>query len=353
MTDIDTTKAILGLVKKKVWVRDPRVKGGGYYAYRHVSPGTTEVPKIRIYSRKERVRRQVLFPTYPGEQEKEVETRVWYFDILKPRPGEKTGEVVGTRGPYMTRFGALVDAIKFLKQTHGAVSPHDIELFTEQKERAETQKRWEEWVSMYTKAYTVASILTLLPALLKKADNLKQNRTTRPDEGDLKGLIDEAVDILGKGLHDRITHPEGDVLTHTIHVLALLKMFDAPFRIRLAGLLHDIGKSETTYIHSPERIRHPDHDTIGGEKAEKLLLKHNFPPQLSRDVRWLTEHHMLLRDWNKLPAEEKSEIANHPLFEDLYYLTTADWIARFIPDIKNYLQGKGITKLTTAQESRD
>jgi len=62
---------------------------------------------------------------------------------------------------------------------------------------------------------------------------------------------------------------------------------------------------------------------------------------------------MLLRDWNKLPAEEKSELANHPLFEDLYYLTIADWIARFLPDIKNYLQGKDIRKLATAQESRD
>lgn len=170
----------------------------------------------------------------------------------------------------------------------------------------------------------------------------------------LRQLIDEAVEILEGGYHTPSAHPEGDVLTHTVYVLKLLNLFEAPFVVKLAGLLHDLGKNEATYIHFPKTqstIALSQHSQAGMEQAKKLLTKHNFPPQLIADVCWLIKHHMLLRDWNKLSTDEKSQVAHHPQFENLYYLTIADWIARFLPDIKNMLEGKD-TRLAKPEESR-
>lgn len=172
-------------------------------------------------------------------------------------------------------------------------------------------------------------------------------------KGDLKSLIKEAVEILEEGYHPPEAHPEGDVLTHTLYVLKLLKMFNANKTLMLAGLLHDIGKDESNYIGMPIPKGKSKHATIGAEKAKELLRKYNFPPEVIADVSWLIDHHMILRDWNQLTTSEKSAIAHHPRFEDLYYLTIADWIARFIPDIVNWYLGKDKPQMAQPEASRE
>lgn len=334
------------LVRKRVWIRDPRRKEGGYYAYRWINPKTETEPKVRIISRRETIYLKPMEMGIESEQPELKKITRWYIEVndFTKNQHQSTQRI----GPYRTRFSAMVDALRLVEELK--VIPRQYQEKEKQVGTRPSQELLRASVeqkttltcgippTMFYKAQTVMLLsfilerLHLLETLKKAKVNVKR--------GNLSELIDEVVYMLGKGLHDQYSHPEGNVLKHTIIVLKLLQLFKAPYRIKLAGLLHDIGKGETMYIHAPEHILHPNHDTVGGTLAKELLLKHRFPHQLASEVSWLVKHHMLLRDWNTLSNSEKIEIANHFLFEDLYYLTIADWTARFLPDIVAWLQGK-------------
>ena len=92
-------------------------------------------------------------------------------------------------------------------------------------------------------------------------------------------------------------HPEGDVWTHTSHVM------DAFARQRLGEewedlvvgfgcLCHDLGKPETTYTDEDGRIRSPGHETIGEVPTRTFLARLTNQEKLVADVVPLVREHM-------------------------------------------------------------
>jgi tRNA nucleotidyltransferase (CCA-adding enzyme) len=102
---------------------------------------------------------------------------------------------------------------------------------------------------------------------------------------------------------DAAWHPEGDVWTHTLHVVDALAQFPA-WRgaeettrglLMLAALAHDLGKPSTTHREvrgGRERIVSPGHDVAGGPLAEALLARLGMSAAVTARVVPLVVEHM-------------------------------------------------------------
>lgn len=88
-------------------------------------------------------------------------------------------------------------------------------------------------------------------------------------------------------------HSEGDVFEHTRLVLNNLPS-DATPELKMATLLHDIGKAKTfqSAEETGDRIRFNGHDKVSAEMAEEILTRLKFESVFVRKVRWLVENHM-------------------------------------------------------------
>lgn len=103
-------------------------------------------------------------------------------------------------------------------------------------------------------------------------------------------------EILSATPQDSLYHAEGDVWTHTLMVLDQVEAMqrgDAPGlegqAMRLAALLHDCAKPETTRIEwcpseGRERVRQPNHARIGTDKAWRAMIDAGAPVPLARMV---------------------------------------------------------------------
>lgn len=98
-------------------------------------------------------------------------------------------------------------------------------------------------------------------------------------------------------------HPEGDVWTHTLHVVDALaadpawRGADAETRgvLMLAALAHDVGKPATTargLRGGRERLVSPGHDVAGVPLADSLLARMGLPEAVRARVAPLVAEHM-------------------------------------------------------------
>lgn len=90
-------------------------------------------------------------------------------------------------------------------------------------------------------------------------------------------------------------HAEGDVFVHTMMALRKLKK-SAPLSLKLAVLLHDIGKPQTQQlpgVSGVERIRFNKHDIVGATLARQILARLKTTSRLQDKVFWLVKNHML------------------------------------------------------------
>lgn len=97
------------------------------------------------------------------------------------------------------------------------------------------------------------------------------------EEGFFDGWIPE---IPAMAMEQDPIHRHKDVLAHTIAVTA-----NTPpsLRVRLAALLHDIGKPATRRI-GPEGVTFRHHEAVGADIAERCLTDLGFDPTTVRDV---------------------------------------------------------------------
>jgi poly(A) polymerase len=89
-------------------------------------------------------------------------------------------------------------------------------------------------------------------------------------------------------------HRHKDVLAHTIAVVERATAFDAdqPDRVlRLAALLHDIGKPRTRRV-GPDGVSFHLHEVVGAQMAERRLSELRFPNEVVQDVRKLVLLHL-------------------------------------------------------------
>jgi poly(A) polymerase len=122
-------------------------------------------------------------------------------------------------------------------------------------------------------------------------------------------------------------HRHKDVLAHTIAVVAKTS---PRLKLRLAALLHDVGKPNTRG-YGPQGVTFHYHDVVGARMARKRLLALRFPNDVVDDVTRLVELHLRFHTyrmgWTDSAVRRYVRDAG-PLLDDLNELTRCDCTTR-------------------------
>ena len=122
-------------------------------------------------------------------------------------------------------------------------------------------------------------------------------------------------------------HRHKDVLAHTIAVVGRTR---ADLRLRLAALLHDIGKPKTRSI-GPDGVSFHHHEVVGARMAEERLRELRFAGDVVHDVRQLVFLHLRIHTyamgWTDRAVRRYVRDAG-PLLELLNELVRADCTTR-------------------------
>lgn len=107
--------------------------------------------------------------------------------------------------------------------------------------------------------------------------------------GLMKYIIPELYDMVG--MEQGIYHNK-DGFEHTIDVLGGTP---PDLTLRLAALLHDIGKPDVRSPHPKKKFEFIEHDKVGSEKSKHILRRLKFPNNIIDKVSMLIRNHMGLR----------------------------------------------------------
>jgi poly(A) polymerase len=142
------------------------------------------------------------------------------------------------------------------------------------------------------------------------------------------GLSDEFLpELSALRLEQDPVHQHKDVLTHTY---AVVERCEAILTLRLAALLHDVGKPKTREI-TPEGVQFHHHEVVGARMAESRLRELRYPNVIIEDVRTLVELHLRFHGygegWSDSAVRRYVRDAG-PLLDMLNQLTRADCTTR-------------------------
>ena len=137
------------------------------------------------------------------------------------------------------------------------------------------------------------------------------------------GLADEFLpELSALRLEQDPVHRHKDVLHHTF---AVVEKCELDLTLRLAALLHDIGKPSTRQI-TPEGVTFHHHEVVGARMARERLQTLRFPTSVVDDVARLTELHLRFHgysEWSDSAVRRYVRDAG-PLLDKLNQLTRAD-----------------------------
>jgi poly(A) polymerase len=143
------------------------------------------------------------------------------------------------------------------------------------------------------------------------------------------GLSDEFLpELLAMRLSQDPIHRHKDVLAHTVAVVAKTS---PRLVLRLAALLHDVGKPKTRSI-GPKGATFHHHEVVGARMAADRLRALRYPREVIDDVRRLVFLHLRFhgyRDdvWSDAAVRRYARDAG-PLLDDLNELTRCDCTTR-------------------------
>ena len=142
------------------------------------------------------------------------------------------------------------------------------------------------------------------------------------DSGLMASILPEVVRMQGLQ-QPRIFHPEGDVLTHTLIMLGIVKT-PSP-ELAMGVLLHDVGKPRTLEV--SDRIRFNNHDRIGGQMAAEICKRLHFSLDSTEHiVRLVSDHHQFMHVRRMRPSRLKRFLRTHR-FEEHLELHRVDCLA--------------------------
>ena len=122
-------------------------------------------------------------------------------------------------------------------------------------------------------------------------------------------------------------HTHKDVLAHSIAVVAKTS---PRLKLRLAALLHDVGKPGTRG-YGPQGVTFHYHDVVGARMARQRLLALRYPNDVVEDVAKLVELHLRFHTyrmgWTDSAVRRYVRDAG-PLLDDLNELTRSDCTTR-------------------------
>jgi poly(A) polymerase len=138
------------------------------------------------------------------------------------------------------------------------------------------------------------------------------------------GLAEEFLpELPGLQLEQDPVHRHKDVLHHTFAVVE--KCDERDLTLRLAALLHDIGKPRTREI-TPEGVQFHHHEVVGARMAKERLQALRYPSSVIEDVVKLVEMHLRFHgysEWSDSAVRRYVRDAG-PLLDRLNQLTRAD-----------------------------
>jgi poly(A) polymerase len=137
------------------------------------------------------------------------------------------------------------------------------------------------------------------------------------------GLAEEFLpELPALQLEQDPVHRHKDVLRHT---LAVVERCEPDLVLRLAALLHDIGKPRTRAI-GPDGVSFHHHEIVGARMARERLEALRYPTHLIDDVVLLIEMHLRFHGysgWSDSAVRRYVRDAG-PLLDRLNQLTRAD-----------------------------
>jgi poly(A) polymerase len=130
-------------------------------------------------------------------------------------------------------------------------------------------------------------------------------------------------------------HRHKDVYEHSLIVLeqAIAQEEDGPdLVLRLAALLHDIGKPKTRSFEPGGRVSFHHHEVVGAKMARHRLMELRYPKDVIADVSHLVELHLRFHgygtgEWTDSAVRRYVRDAGH-LLPRLHKLTRADCTTR-------------------------
>jgi poly(A) polymerase len=142
------------------------------------------------------------------------------------------------------------------------------------------------------------------------------------------GLVDEFMpEVPALKLEQDPVHRHKDVLRHTY---AVIESCEADPVLRLAALMHDVGKPATREI-TADGVQFHHHEVVGARMAEARLRELRYPNATIEDVRKLVEMHLRFHGygdgWSDSAVRRYVRDAG-PLLDRLNQLTRADCTTR-------------------------
>ncbi|MFY9457830.1 MAG: HD domain-containing protein, partial [Candidatus Spechtbacterales bacterium] len=92
------------------------------------------------------------------------------------------------------------------------------------------------------------------------------------------------------------------VFEHNILALKWGAKHDYPFHVKLAALLHDVGKPTTKRGEGPDSTFY-GHEIAGGKITSKVLRRLRFPLKLEHDISMLVKHHLFYYNVGEVTAK--------------------------------------------------
>jgi len=140
-------------------------------------------------------------------------------------------------------------------------------------------------------------------------------------------------------------HHKYDVLKHTFLAVAETGMLNAPLEVRLAALLHDIGKPDTAELKA-DGISYgfPGHEELSASIAKTVLDRLKYPNEIRDKVVHLVDRHMApcnyVSAWSKAAVRRFVIKVGVENLDNLFSLHYADLIATGTHDDKLLIELK-------------
>jgi poly(A) polymerase len=141
--------------------------------------------------------------------------------------------------------------------------------------------------------------------------------------GLLKHVLPEVADCMGVEQPPEF-HPEGDVFSHVVKALSLMKP-DPSQTLAWSVLLHDIGKKATMRV--AERIRFNNHDNVGAAMAAVILRRLRAPTAIVESVEYCIGNHMNFMNVMVMRLSTLKKLLSRPTIHDEIELHRVDCLA--------------------------
>ena len=143
------------------------------------------------------------------------------------------------------------------------------------------------------------------------------------DTGILRVILPELLE--GAGIEQGSLHCY-DVFTHSLYACDAAP--SASIVLRLAALLHDVGKPRTRNVEPDGHPTFYSHEKVSAGMAEEILMRLKLPTTVIRDVTHLISHHMFnyQEEWSDAAVRRLVARVGEQTIDNLISLRRADQI---------------------------